>query len=102
VRFDLPRLGDISELVGIHLQCHIGTDTLSLARLGARMTGLDFSAPALAVARNLAADCGQLSTTSRPNCTRQWQPSAQGGSISSTRGPEPCAGCPRFDDGHRP
>ena len=58
VRFDLPRLGDISGLVGIHLQCHIGTDTLSLARLGARMTGLDFSARALAVARQLAADCG--------------------------------------------
>ena len=58
VRFDLPRLGDLSGLVGVHLQCHIGTDTLSLARLGARMTGLDFSAPALAVARQLAADCG--------------------------------------------
>jgi 2-polyprenyl-3-methyl-5-hydroxy-6-metoxy-1,4-benzoquinol methylase len=58
VRFDLPRLGDVSGLMGIHLQCHIGTDTLSLARLGARMTGLDFSAPALAVARKLAADCG--------------------------------------------
>src|SRR6187200_1796057 len=27
----------------LHLQCHIGTDTLSLARLGARVTGLDFS-----------------------------------------------------------
>ena len=58
VCFDLPRLGDVSGLVGIHLQCHMGTDTLSLARLGARMTGLDFSAPALAVARQLAADCG--------------------------------------------
>ena len=34
VRFDLPRLGDIAGLRGVHLQCHIGTDTLSLARLG--------------------------------------------------------------------
>ena len=59
VRFDLPRLGDISGLAGVHLQCHIGTDTVSLARLGAHMAGLDFSAPALAVARRLAADCGQ-------------------------------------------
>lgn len=42
----------------MHLQCHIGTDTLSLARLGARVTGLDFSPSALAVARALAADCG--------------------------------------------
>lgn len=54
VRFDLPRLGDVNGLDGVHLQCHIGSDTLSLARLGARMTGLDFSAPALDVARRLA------------------------------------------------
>ncbi len=58
VRFDLPRLGPVAGLDAVHLQCHLGTDTLSLARLGARMTGLDFSAPALAVARRLASDCG--------------------------------------------
>jgi 2-polyprenyl-3-methyl-5-hydroxy-6-metoxy-1,4-benzoquinol methylase len=58
VRFDLPRLGEVDGLDAVHLQCHIGTDTLSLARLGARMTGLDFSAPALDVARRLAADTG--------------------------------------------
>jgi SAM-dependent methyltransferase len=58
VRFDLPRLGDISGLRGVHLQCHIGTDTVSLARLGARsVTGLDFSRPALDVAARLAAEC---------------------------------------------
>jgi SAM-dependent methyltransferase len=54
VRFDLPLLGDISGLRGVHLQCHIGTDTLSLARLGARMTGLDLSPASLAEARKLA------------------------------------------------
>src|SRR5688572_7744557 len=54
VRFDLPLLGDVAGLEGVHLQCHIGTDTISLARLGARMTGLDFSAPALDQARALA------------------------------------------------
>ena len=58
VRFDVPRLGDVGGLDAVHLQCHIGTDTLSLARLGARMTGLDFSAPALDVGRQLAAACG--------------------------------------------
>jgi SAM-dependent methyltransferase len=58
VRFDLPRLGDVAGLDAVHLQCHIGTDTLSLARLGARMSGLDFSPSALEVARRLAADCG--------------------------------------------
>lgn len=54
VRFDLPRLGDIRGLDAVHLQCHIGTDTLSLARLGATMTGLDFSPASLAEARKLA------------------------------------------------
>lgn len=54
VQFDLPRLGDIRGLRGVHLQCHIGTDTISLARLGARMTGVDFSPAALAEARKLA------------------------------------------------
>src|SRR5687767_1308182 len=39
VSFDRPLLGDISGLRGVHLQCHIGTDTVSLARLGATMTG---------------------------------------------------------------
>ncbi len=58
VRFDLPRLGDVAGVRCVHLQCHIGTDTVSLARLGATMTGLDFSAPALEVARGLAADLG--------------------------------------------
>lgn len=55
VRFDVPLLGDVSGLRGVHLQCHIGTDTISLARLGASMTGLDFSPPAVSAARALAA-----------------------------------------------
>jgi SAM-dependent methyltransferase len=54
VRFDLPRLGELAGLDAVHLQCHIGTDTVSLARLGARMSGLDFSPPALEQARRLA------------------------------------------------
>jgi SAM-dependent methyltransferase len=54
VRFDLPRLGDIAGQDAVHLQCHIGTDTVSLARLGARVTGLDLSGPALEEARRLA------------------------------------------------
>jgi SAM-dependent methyltransferase len=58
VRFDLPRLGDISGLRGVHLQCHIGTDTLSLHRLGAAMTGVDFSPASLDIARRLANDAG--------------------------------------------
>lgn len=58
VAFDKPRLGELTGLDVLHLQCHIGTDTLSLARLGARLTGLDFSKPALDEARALARAVG--------------------------------------------
>ena len=53
VSFDVPRLGDLTGLTGVHLQCHIGTDTVSLSRLGAHMSGLDFSPAALDEARRL-------------------------------------------------
>jgi 2-polyprenyl-3-methyl-5-hydroxy-6-metoxy-1,4-benzoquinol methylase len=58
VRFDLPRLGDIRGLRGVHLQCHVGTDTISLARLGARMIGLDLSPASLEQARLLSERAG--------------------------------------------
>ncbi|GIF03654.1 class I SAM-dependent methyltransferase [Actinoplanes siamensis] len=58
VRFDLPLLGDIAGQRAVHLQCHIGTDTLSLSRLGATMTGLDFSGESLRQARLLASSAG--------------------------------------------
>jgi SAM-dependent methyltransferase len=55
VRYDLPRLGRLDGLDVVHLQCHIGTDTVSLARLGARsVTGLDFSPSALEAGRDVA------------------------------------------------
>lgn len=59
VRYDLPRLGDVEGLDVVHLQCHVGTDTASLARLGPRsVTGLDFSPAATAAARFLASRAG--------------------------------------------
>ena len=58
VRFDVPLLGDVRGLRGVHLQCHIGTDTISLARLGAIMTGLDFSGASVAEAKRLSARSG--------------------------------------------
>lgn len=58
VEFDRDRLGDITGLRTVHLQCHIGTDTVSLARLGAIATGLDFSPVAIAGAREFAARAG--------------------------------------------
>jgi len=42
----------------LHLQCHFGLDTLSWARLGARVVGLDLSDEAVALARRLAAEVG--------------------------------------------
>lgn len=56
IEFDQPRLGDIAGLDCIHLQCHLGTDSLSLARLGAKsVTGLDFSSESIAQGQSLAA-----------------------------------------------
>ena len=42
----------------LHLQCHIGSDTLTLAQRGAIVTGIDFSRPAVEAARALAAELG--------------------------------------------
>ena len=47
-------LGDVSGKSLLHLQCHFGLDTLSWARLGARVTGVDFSPQAINLARSLA------------------------------------------------
>lgn len=55
-------VGDVAGLRLLHLQCHFGLDTLSLARLGARAVGLDFSPAALSVARALAAEAGLEAT----------------------------------------
>ncbi len=54
VAFDRERIGDISGKKLVHLQCHIGTDTISLARLGADVTGTDFSEESLVAARKLS------------------------------------------------
>jgi SAM-dependent methyltransferase len=42
----------------IHLQCHFGLDTLTMAQRGARVVGVDFSPLAIAAARELAAEVG--------------------------------------------
>jgi len=42
----------------LHLQCHFGLDTLSWARRGARVTGVDYSLPAVRAARSLARRIG--------------------------------------------
>ncbi|WP_224482918.1 class I SAM-dependent methyltransferase [Robertkochia aurantiaca] len=52
---ELPLLkNNLSGKKVLHLQCHFGLDTLSLARLGAEVTGIDLSDKAIAAARDLA------------------------------------------------
>jgi len=56
--FEATEAGDVAGRRLVHLQCHLGLDTLSWAGRGALVTGLDFSAPATAAARSLAASVG--------------------------------------------
>ena len=56
--WELEVLGEVVGLDVVHLQCHFGLDTLALANAGARVTGVDFSAAAIAQARSLATQAG--------------------------------------------
>lgn len=51
---ELGLLGDVSGKRILHLQCHFGQDSLSLARMGAVVTGVDLSDAAIQKARELA------------------------------------------------
>ena len=57
-RLESEELGPVRRKSLLHLQCHFGLDSLSWARLGARVTGVDFSPEAVKRARALAAECG--------------------------------------------
>ena len=52
----LVGVGSVTGKTLLHLQCHFGLDTLSWARRGATVTGVDFSATAIAKAREIAAE----------------------------------------------
>lgn len=56
--FELLEVGYVAGKSLLHLQCHFGVDTLSWARRGARVTGLDFSGPAVRAATKLASETG--------------------------------------------
>ncbi len=51
---ELDGVGDVTGKSLLHLMCHFGLDTLSWARRGAAVTGVDISDQAIAVARKLA------------------------------------------------
>ncbi len=55
---ELNLLGDIKGKSILHLQCHFGQDTISLSRLGAEVTGVDFSDKAIESARQIATETG--------------------------------------------
>ena len=54
----VKEVGDVRGKSMLHLQCHIGHDTLSWARLGAQVTGIDFSGESIKVAETLRAELG--------------------------------------------
>ena len=51
---EIQELGDVQGKRLLHLQCHFGLDTLTWARLGAQVTGVDFSPDAVRLASSLA------------------------------------------------
>jgi SAM-dependent methyltransferase len=53
---ELSLLGDIKGKTVLHLQCHFGQDTISLSRLGAKVTGVDLSDIAIEKAKQIAKD----------------------------------------------
>lgn len=55
---EMAEVGDVTGRTLLHLQCHFGMDTLNWARLGATVTGIDFSEPAVEAARALSRDSG--------------------------------------------
>lgn len=59
---EAKEIGDIDGLDVLHLQCHIGMDSLGLVRRGANVTGLDFSPSAIEAARDLADETGLQAT----------------------------------------
>src|SRR5688572_26076931 len=50
---ELNELGDLGRKSVLHLQCHFGMDSISLARLGAEVTGIDLSDEAIEEAKKL-------------------------------------------------
>ncbi len=55
---ELAQVGEVEGKTLLHLQCHFGQDTLSWARLGAIVTGVDLSTTAIAQAKQLAVELG--------------------------------------------
>ena len=72
-QIELTLLGDVRGKSILHLQCHFGQDTISLARMVARVTGIDLSDAAILKANDLGAE---LDVDARFICCDVW--SAEG------------------------
>jgi 2-polyprenyl-3-methyl-5-hydroxy-6-metoxy-1,4-benzoquinol methylase len=59
---ELSLLGDVKGKTILHLQCHFGLDSLSLARMGAKVTGIDLSDKAIEEAKSLNNQLGLNAT----------------------------------------
>lgn len=59
---EIEEVGDVTSKSLLHLQCHFGMDTISWARRGALVTGVDFSEKAIEIARSLSRDTGVEAT----------------------------------------
>lgn len=72
---ELEHLGEVAGRRILHLQCHFGQDTLSLARMGAQVTGVDFSDAAIEAARSMTVSLGLKAAFIQADVTqlpRQW------------------------------
>ncbi len=65
--YEINEVGSVEGRTLLHLQCHFGLDTLSWARLGATVTGVDFSGEAIGTARALATEVGLPATFVQSN-----------------------------------
>jgi SAM-dependent methyltransferase len=102
--WERAEVGDITRKTLLHVQCHFGLDTLSWARLGAaQVTGVDFSEPAIAFARELAQETG-LAERSRFVVSDVYDlpgPLAARRSMWCTRVAGRSGGCPTWSRGPR-
>lgn len=64
---EIEELGDIKGKKILHLQCHFGMDTLSLARMGAEVVGVDISDNSIQKAKELATELKIPATFIRSN-----------------------------------
>ena len=61
-QIELSEMGEVAGKSLLHLQCHFGLDSMSWSRMGARVTGVDFSEDAIELARSINHELG-LDTT---------------------------------------